>query len=139
MTPQRAAPTARSIRFLHASMIIGLVLFAMVAHFVLRRTLASSEERPAIVPPSLLALAVVGSVLALGLRRRVPRRSSDASADLFWRSAYTPALMVWTFLDGAGLLAILAYALTGAQVAIAVAIVAIIIFVIFNPAYFERR
>jgi hypothetical protein len=140
MIPTQAAvpPTSRSIRLIHASMVIGVILFALVSHFSLRATFAISPLPP-FAPPTLLGVSLVAIALALILRKRIPRRSTDASADLFWKSASTPALVVWSLLDGASLIAVLVYAFTGAEASIGVAVIAIVIFVLVNPARLERR
>ena len=120
-------------------MIVGVLLFALVSHFVLRPTMADAEALPPVVLPALMALAVGACAVSLLLRRRVPRRSTDESADLFWTKAATPALVTWAPLEAASLLSVFLYARTGSQPAIAVAAVALLQFVLLNPAYLERR
>jgi hypothetical protein len=138
-TSRAAAPTAKSIRVIHAAMVTGVILFALVMHFVVRPGMVDSGDFPAVALPGLLSLSLAGCGLSLLLRRRVPQRGSDESADLFWTKAATPALLTWAPLDAACLVAVLTYALTGSQSAIAVAAVAVLLFAALNPAYLERR
>ena len=137
--PQGAAPTAKTIRLIHAAMVTGVLLFAVVGHFVLRPAMANSGDLPPIMLGTLLGVALGACALSLVLRRRVPQRSSDESVNLYWTTAATPALLMWAPLEGASLLAIFLYARTGAQATIAVAVIAVLLFVALNPAYLERR
>ena len=136
---QTAAPTAKTIRLVHAAMITGVLLFGLVGHFVLRPSMADAADLPAALVRVLLGVSLGACALSLLLRKRIPRRSTDESADLFWRTAATPALVTWALVEGATLLAVFLYARTGAQGAIAVASFAILLFVVLNPAYLERR
>ena len=137
--PQGAAPTAKTIRLIHAAMVTGLLLFALVGHFVLRPTMANSGDLPPVMLRAFLGVALGACALSLLLRRRIPPRSSDESVDLFWTTAATPALLTWAPLEGASLLAVFLYARTGAPPTIAVAAVAVLLFVALNPAHLERR
>ena len=137
--PQAAAPTAKTIGLIHAAMVTGLLLFALVGHFVLRPAMANSGDLPPVMLRAFLGVALGACALSLFLRRRIPQRPSDESVDLFWTTAATPALLTWAPLDGAGLLAVFLYARTGASPTIAVAAVAMLLFVALNPAHLERR
>jgi hypothetical protein len=119
-------------------MCAGMILFAIVAHFVMLPK-ASASGNLASITPILLALSLAGCVVAIFLSTRLPRPASGESADSFWKRAGPPALIAWAFLEGAGLLAIVLYSHTGSRAAISVAGVAILVFVLLNPAYFERR
>jgi hypothetical protein len=137
--PQGAAPAAKTIRLIHAAMVTGVLLFAVVGHFFLRPAMANSGDLPPIMLRTLLGVALGACALSLVLRRRVPQRSTDESVNLYWTTAATPALLTWAPLEGASLLAIFLYARTGAQTTIAVAAIAVLLFVALNPAYLERR
>ena len=136
---QGAAPAAKTIRLIHAAMVTGVLLFAVVGHFVLRPAMANSGDLAPIMLRTLLGVALGACALSLVLRRRVPQRSSDESVDLYWKTAATPALLTWAPLEGASLLVIFLYARTGAQSTIAVAAIAVLLFVALNPAHLERR
>ena len=96
-------------------------------------------DLPPLVLRVLLASALGACALSFLLLKRVPRRSTDASADLFWATAAPPALLAWASLEAATLLAVFVYALSGSRLAVAVAAVAILLFGVLNPAYLERR
>ncbi|MBM2813121.1 MAG: hypothetical protein HW416_3880, partial [Chloroflexi bacterium] len=89
---------------------------------------------PTVVVRVLLGLSLSACALSLLLRRRVPQRSTDESADLFWTTAASPALLAWAPLEIAILLAIIAYAGSGSMLAIAVAAVSTFLFILLNPA-----
>lgn len=141
MTTQRvsALPATRTVRLIHFALVTGVILFALVSHFLLRRSLADAPLLSPDLLRILLGLAVVALAASLVLRRRVPRRRSDVSADLFWTTAMTPALIMWWAIEMASLLSVFLYARTGSQAAIGVAAVAVVLFVIQNPRHLERR
>jgi hypothetical protein len=120
-------------------MVGGVLLFALVAHFVLRPTNADSGWLTPDMVRVLLGLSLAACALSLLLLTRVPKRSIDESADLFWRAAGPPAMLVWAPLDAAGLLAVFVYSRTRSISAVAVATVAVILFIVLNPGYLEKR
>ncbi len=137
--PQTPAPPAKTVRLVHAAMVFGVLLFAVVSHFVLRPSMASSGDLPPFMLRALLGVAFGACALSLVLRPRIPRRASDESADLYWTRAARPALITWAPLEGASLVAVFLYARTGALITIAVAALAVLLFVALNPAYLERH
>jgi hypothetical protein len=140
MTAQRVSdPPAKTVRLLHLALVTGVILFALISHFVLRQTMADSHEVSPNLLRILLALAVLACAASLLLQRRIPRRQRDDSADLFWRTALAPALIMWSAIEMASLLSVYLYALTGSQAAIGIASIAVVLFVIQNPARLERR
>jgi hypothetical protein len=137
-TPQTPAQTSKTARSIHGALVTGVLLFAIVGHFVLKPTSADSAG---LTPNGrvLLGLSLGACVLSLLLRGRVPKRSSDESADLFWSVAGPYAMRVWAPLEAASLLAVLIYTRSRSIAAVAVAAVALLLFVVLNPGYFERR
>jgi hypothetical protein len=133
-----ATQTARTIRLMHASMILGVILFALVTHFVLKPSFGDSGALP--VPANiLLGASLAACVISILLRRRIPHRSTAESADLYWATAATPALVAWAPLEFAAMIGVFVYSRTGAQPALALAILEILLFVMLSPRYFERR
>ena len=140
MTPtQMPAQPAKTVRLVHAAMAVGVLLFAVIAHFVLVPGLESSRDLAPVMLRALLGVALAACGLSLVLRRRVPRRSSDESVDLFWTKAAQPALLSWAPLEGASLFAIVLYSQTGAYVTLAVTAGVLFLFVALSPAFLERR
>ena len=137
--PQPTDRRAKTVRLIHAAMVLGVLLFAVVAHFGLRPTMADSGDLAPVMLRTLLAVAFGACALSLVLRQRVPQRSNDESVDLYWTRAAPPAMITWTPLEGASLLAVVLYSQTGAKIAMAVAAVVVALFVALNPAYLEKR
>jgi ABC-type xylose transport system permease subunit len=136
--PQANAPTSETARRIHRALVVGVLLFAVVGYFTLRPTDAKQEGLSSLTVSVLLGLSLGISALSLFLRRRIPKRSIDESADLFWRAAGPPAMLVWIPLEAASLLAVFLFARTRSMAAVAVAAVAVILFIMLNPAYLER-
>ncbi|HEY4670914.1 MAG TPA: hypothetical protein VIG78_02515 [Gemmatimonadaceae bacterium] len=136
--PGQTPPTPQTVRVIHGAMVAGLILFGLVAHFVM---LPKRSPGVGLIPllPWLLGVSLVGCALGILLSMRVPRPSTNESPDPFWRRAAPLAMIAWTPLEGAGLLAIVVHSLTGSTAAAIVAIVAVIVFLLLNPSYFERR
>ena len=137
--PRTTVQTAKTIRMIHGSLLTGVLLFAIVGHFLLRPTLSGGTALPSALVAGLLGLCLVLFIVALMLVKRVPRRSSDASLDLFWSTAVTPAMIAWVPLQAAGLIAVFLYAETGSSPAIAIAAVAVVLMAVLRPRHFERR
>jgi hypothetical protein len=120
-------------------MVAGILLFAIVSQFVLKPISADSGGLAPARVRLLLGLSLGACVLSLLLLGRVPKRSTDASADLFWSTAGPYAMRVWGALEAASLLAVFVYARTRSIQAVAVAAVALLLFIVLNPGYFEGR
>ena len=139
MTPPTTNPApAKTIRIIHAALIAGTVMFALVAHFVMKPNLAQNTQLAPAVVSALLAASLVACTLGFVMRRRVPRRSADDSADLFWVTASQPALVAWALCNGASMLAVLTYALTGQSAGLLVAGIGVALMIALNPARLER-
>lgn len=138
-TSQGTPPTAKTIRLIHASLIIGTVLFGIVTQVWLRPSMAGSGELSPGLVRLLLGVAVALCAASLLFRGRVPRKSGDESADRFWSRANVPAMITWSLANGAGLLSVVAYLRSGDIAAIAVAAIAVVFLASLHPGYFERR
>ena len=136
--PQAAAPTAKTIRLMHAAMITGIVLFALVAHFVVRPSTAGAISISPDIQRMLPGVALGAALVSLLLRGRVPRRSASESPDSFWLKASSPALAMWAVAEGAGMLSVFMYGYLGVQSGIGIAAIAVVIMIIMNPGRLER-
>ena len=138
MTTPVGVGQSRTVRAIHAAFVIGLILFALVVHFVVRPRWTSAPLESLIVNV-ILAVSLSASLLGLlVLRGRVPRKSTDESADLYWTKAALPALVTWASLEGGALLAFTAYLLSGATSALAVGAMAVVGLIVVTPSHFER-
>ena len=130
MTRTEAAPDSRSIRIVHAALIAGVVLFLVVA-LVVRR----GVEPPAGPPLHLFLFAAAGPVLLLALvmRSRIPVRSAAQPLDAWWREHYAQAIVVWSLIEGASFLGIVAFWLTGRAAPLAATGVGLLLFLATSP------
>ena len=116
--PTSAQSPSQAARLIHASLCLGVLLFAGVSHFVTRPSMAGQAALSPTVTRALLAAALAACAVALLLRRRVPLRSRDVSADLYWTTAASPALIAWAPLEAASIAAVYLYGRTGSAPAV---------------------
>jgi len=119
-------------------MVTGVVLFALVVHFLIRPA-ASMPALPAMAARALLAAALAVTAAGYVLRQRVPQRSTDESADPFWQTATPLALVTWAVFEAGCLIPVIVYMLTGAASALVVGAIGLVAFISVNPSYLERR
>jgi hypothetical protein len=135
---QQPPPTRQAARMIHGAMVVGVIMFAIVSHFVL---VPKANPAGGLAPlmPLLLGLSLAGCAVGTLLSYRVPRMSSGESRQAFWFRAFPKAIVSWALIEGAALLAVVVYGLTASRAAIAVAGIVILVFALLNPRYFERR
>jgi hypothetical protein len=124
---------------MHASFILGQILFAGVTFFTVRPNLTDAEPLAESTVTRLFAVSVVACVAALLLRRRVSVRPEGTSPDVFWSTAQQPALVAWIPLEAAGLFALVSYFESAAPVALAAAAIPVALLIALNPWRLERR
>ena len=121
-------------------MITGVVLFALVSHFVV---LPNATKSGHLFTPGtsriLLAISLASCGLSFLLLKAMPRRSAEQTADEFWGTAAPFAIRVWAPLEGASLAAVVDYSHGGGAASIAVALLAVALFLLLNPSYLESR
>lgn len=120
-------------------MVAGVLLFALVAHFILLPNTTESTRFDPTISRGALAMALVLIGVSLLLFRGMPRRSPDDSVETFWRTAASRAMTVWAPLEGASLVAVVVYSRGAGAEAIVVGLLAVALFLLLNPSYFERR
>jgi hypothetical protein len=113
-------------------------MFAIVARFMLLPNHTPSGNLDPLIP-WILTIALCLCAVSMLLMQRVPRPDDTETAGAFWLRAASPALITWAPLEAAALLSIVTYSQTGSTAAIVVAAVAVLIFVLLRPAYFEGR
>lgn len=88
----------------------------------------------------LAALSVVlVAVALLLLKPRVPVREARQPVEQYWSSVTRTILPMWFVMEGAGLLAIVGYFLTGQTVAAAAIAISIGTFIWYGPKAFVRE
>ncbi len=130
---------AQTVRIIHAAMVAGVVLAGGTFVFMVRTRGHAPEEAA--------TLGIVMPVVAVGLllvaasvlRRRVPERSARQSADGYWAVVETrgAALVLWAVTEGAALVSLVGYFLSGALAAAAVGAAALATLVLYRPSRLE--
>ena len=133
-----SAPTPQSVRIIHGALTTGVILYGIVAHFVLLPNHKITGNLDSLVPVLLTIALALGAVSML-LMKRVPRPDEGETAGAFWLRAASPALMTWTPLEAAALLSVTLHAQTGSNAAIVVAAVVVLLMVLLRPGYFASR
>jgi uncharacterized membrane protein len=138
MQTQTTARLSTTVRLIHASFIMGVVLFAIVTVLIIR------PQRPDLSAPPNAISALVGLSLALSalsvlfLRARVPQRNTTDSSDLYWQNAAQRAMLFWAPLEGAGLLGVVAFMLSGSALGLGAAAIGVLGLLVFGPWRLER-
>lgn len=132
------APTPQSVRIIHGALVAGVIMFGLVAHFVMLPKASITGALDSLVPV-ILAIALGLCAVSGLLMQRVPRPAEGETAGAFWLRAAQPALVTWTPLEMAALGSVVVYSKTGSNAALVVVAVAIMIFLLLRPAYFEGR
>jgi len=130
---------ARGVRILHAALAIGLSVVAATFVLVLR------SLGPLLTTTPLIGYATVGLGLAnlavvVGFfRPRIPQRPVDQLPDEYWATteARAAVIVIWAMIEGAGLISLVGYLLTGSVVPAAVAALAIVTLIVLRPALLE--
>jgi hypothetical protein len=140
MTPQTQSTVrpAMTARLLHASLTLGVVLFGLVTHFVVRPARSEVAMEPIAINVLVGASLAITMLGALVMRPRVPRRNTDESADLYWTTATPSALMMWAVIEGGGLLGVVAYLLNGSLAAMIAAATSVAVLIALTPGRVER-
>lgn len=130
---------ARAVRLLHFSLTASVTLMGAVFIMLVRvqhRSLGVTRDVGLILAGISVGLVAVGSTVA---RRRIPERTSDQSPDTFWANpgATGGAIVLWAFIEGAGLVGWVGYLLTGVTAAAVAAVIAIGALLVFRPSRLE--
>ena len=125
-----AAPDSKSIRLIHLSLLAGVLLFLAVSLFVRSGSPVDGDSR---LPLVLLAASLPPLLLSLVLKSRIPPRRAAESADAWWQAHYTRAVIVWSLIEGASLLGVVAFWLTGQSLPLAATAAGILLFGLTAP------
>ena len=141
MNETRDTPgTAQAVRIIHAALVAGVLLAGGTFAFMVRVRGHAPEggETLGIVLPAVgIGLLLVSASV---LRRRVPERSAQQSSDGYWAAVENrgAAIVLWAVTEGAALVSLVGYFLSGAPAAAAVAVVALAALILYRPSRLER-
>jgi hypothetical protein len=130
---------ARAMRIMHVALVAGLVTAASV-FFFLRQGNASRFSMGSSFGFSLAAIALALVTIAVAfLAPRIPPRSDQEAPDVYWqrKEISGAAVILWTLIEGAGLLAWIGYLLTGIWAPAGVGVLAIAALALVRPGRFE--
>ena len=114
MPPSGSVSPAISARIIHAALVLGVLLFWLVAWY-----LGHTEAVPAEALPDrrvlYVALALVSATLfgaAMFTAARLGPVRSGTSQDDWWRANLGKAIVIWSLVEAPSLLGLVAYTLT---------------------------
>lgn len=140
MTGKGPLPAAaRTMRMIHAAMFAGVAVMAIVLG-VVRNRVPPAVGGAAGIGVILSGVAVVALAIAAALLRpRVAPRGSDQAPDEYWSNPSTrgSAMILWAVIEGAGLMGVVSFYLTGHFAAVAVVALALAAGALFRPAALE--
>ena len=132
-------PVARAVRIMHGALVAGVLLVGGVFFSLLRiRGQAPATGRTLGVALAAVSIGLV-LVAASVLRRRVPERRPEQSPDAYWAAVESrgPAIVLWAVTEGASLISLVGYFLSGATAPAAAAAVAIAMLILYRPSHLE--
>ncbi|MGE0554847.1 MAG: hypothetical protein AB7R55_15565 [Gemmatimonadales bacterium] len=134
--------TPRTVATLHAAMLIGLSVLAVVLIVVLPN-LRGLRDRMLFPAAGLIVLGVGAALLALALlslRRAIPARGPGQDEQGYWAGrAGAKAILFWFATESAGMLGAVAFMLTARFEAVVVCGVAIATLALFSPRRLARQ
>jgi len=134
-----AVSAARAFRVVHLALIVGLLLLAVVLVLV-RQTIRFQLFPSGVAAPAFaLAAFALLFVAATMLRRKVPTRRFEQTAETYWNSVETRAgaIVLWAVAQGAGLIGTIGFFLTANPLPLGVTLLALGALVAFRPSRLE--
>jgi len=139
MVNPRVQPPALAIRILHGSLLTGASLACAVLAFIRHQTQPWLD--PAILAGGIPAVLAVGLlVVALTVvRSQIVPRAYPQTADVYWSGPQTRGRVVlfWAMIDGAILLSLVAYFLTGGRDPAVTGVLGLLVLAWGRPAVLE--
>jgi hypothetical protein len=130
-----ATPSLTAV-IVHAALILGIVMFGVVAHLAgtalppLRVALPGGDA----LHLWLLLIGLVPFGASIALARRLPAPLPGATRDDWWRANLGRAVLIWALIEGSTLLGLVAYLLTRNTRVLLVSVVGLLLFATFRPS-----
>ena len=137
--PVQGVAASRLLKILHRGLIAGLVIVAAVFVYV-RRTVDQAFLGAPVVGYVTAAVGLINLVVAIAfLLPRIPPRSGAEAPDDYWSrfEVRTASIILWALVEGAGLVALVGYLLTGSLAAAVVVALAIAALMVARPTRIE--
>lgn len=141
MPPGGPVSPGTSARIIHGSLVLGVVMFWIVAWFVAQRhalpVSALPERRVLYVALFLVSATLFGGAMFTANRLTPPARG--ASQDDWWRANLGKAILIWALVEGPAILGTVAYLLTRDFRALVATFTGLLFFGAYRPSrLFER-
>ncbi len=133
---EQSQPTVQvRVRIIHGAMLAATIAVPGILAVVRVVVGQTGTEQPArLLATIALAVALLTFIVSFALRRRLPPRSGRVTLDDWWMVNMGTAVVLWGLAEGTGLLAGVAYFLTGRLSATLLAFtVAVALLLMFSP------
>ena len=140
-TPTATASTPTLHRILGIGLVLLAIVFLALTYGGMRPLLAADGVTPPTIAYAFAGVAVAFVAVALFVcKPRVPNRGPGQSADEYWSTPEVSekVVLVWFFLEGAGILAGVGYLLTGELAPVIAMGLAILVLWMFGPNAFAN-
>ncbi|HUF34388.1 MAG TPA: hypothetical protein VMN37_00475 [Gemmatimonadales bacterium] len=141
MPPGAPVSPSISARIIHGSLMLGVVLFWIVAWYVASRTalpVAALPDRRVLYIALFLASAALFGGAMFTANRLVPL-ARGSSQDDWWRVNLGKAILIWALVEGPALLGTVAYLLTRDFRVLLATFTGLLFFAAYRPSrLFER-
>lgn len=141
MPPGSAVSPAISAKIIHGSLVLGVVLFCLVAWYVAQQSAlpvsALPDRRVLYIALFLVSATLFGGAMFTVNRLAPPARGM--SQDDWWRVNLGKAILVWALVEGPAILGTVAYLLTRDFRALLATFIGLLFFGTYRPSrLFER-
>ena len=135
MAEQNPPTVQARVRIIHGAMLAATITVPVILAVVRVAVGQTGTEQPARLLATIApAVALLTFIVSFALRRRIPPRSGHLSLDDWWTVNMGTAVVLWSLAEGTGLLAGVAYFLTGRLSATLLAFAgAVALLLIFAP------
>ena len=141
MPPGSPVSPAISARIIHASLVIGVVMFCLVAWYLGRAsalpTYALPDRRVLYIALFLVSAMLFGA--AMFTANRLGRPEPGTSQDEWWRVNLGKAVVIWALVEAPALLGLIAYTLTHDFRALIATLTGLLLFGNYRPSRLIER
>ena len=141
MPPGSPVSPAISARIIHGSLVIGVLMFCLVAWYLGRAsalpTYALPDRRVLYIALFLVSAMLFGA--AMFTANRLGRPAPGTSQDEWWRANLGKAVAIWALVEAPALLGLIAYSLTHDFRALIATLTGLLLFGNYRPSRLIER
>lgn len=134
---QQAEPSFKNATLMHAMLMAGTLVFAVVA-----LTIGPMLENAQVVGYALAGVSVLVQLLAwMVFRPRIVPRPAATSEEEYWGDLdrFRSAMMLWTIVEGGAFIALVGWLLSGNNAGLGMAAVGVGLLVMYRPGALAGR